>query len=227
MSSRSVQMSRIVAGVFDDHPKAEGAVAALVGAGFAQSEIEQFVVSPAGRHHQLPMGGDEKADQGSTGGEQGALAGVGVGAAVGAVAGLIATPLVGPIAIAGGMAAGAYAGSFAGAMGSLGEPVEKGVVSNIVRPSGVMIAAHAQAPADEDTAARALRQAGARTVEWNSGTWRNGHWTDFDPVADPERIESYDQELQELPPEQREPLGVGDAAALLPERGTDNDPKRP
>jgi hypothetical protein len=182
-------MSRVVAAVFDDNLAADRAVAALSRAGFARDDVARFMVNPPGRHHSLPLGGDEVADQGAEGGEKGALSGVAVGAAVGAAAGLVATPLLGPAAIAGGLAAGAYAGSLAGAVNSLGEPVQEGVASNVVRGAGVMVAVHVRLAADEAPAVVALREGAPNTIEWNTGTWRGGGWIDFDPVAQPERIE--------------------------------------
>jgi hypothetical protein len=184
-------MSRIVAGVFSDNGAADRAIAVLHRIGFGRGDLDRFVLNPPGRHHGLPLGGDEEADKGAVGGEKGALTGVAVGAAVGAVAGLIASPLIGPVAIAGGLAAGAYAGSLAGAVSSLGDPVEKGEASNVVRPAGVMVAVNAPLSVDEKAAGRVLREAGARTVEWDEGIWRNGRWVDFDPVTQPRRIESY------------------------------------
>lgn len=183
-------MSRIVAGVFDDNAAADGAIAELQRAGYVRTDIDRFVVNPPGRHDRLPFGGDQDADPGSVGGETGALSGAAVGGALGAAAGLAVMSLLGPIGLIGGIAAGAYAGSLAGAMRSLGEPVERGLTSNTVRQAGVMVAVNARTPADEQTTARALRDAGARTIEWDEGTWRNGHWADFDPVAQPRRIES-------------------------------------
>jgi len=102
-------MTQIIAGVFDDNAAADRAIEKLHDLGFADNDIDRFDVNPPGRHHGLPLGGDEGADKGAKGGEMGALAGAAVGGAVGAVAGLVASPLIGPVAIAGGLAAGAYA----------------------------------------------------------------------------------------------------------------------
>ena len=183
-------MSRIVAGIFDDNAAADRAIEGLHRAGFTRDDLDRFVLNPPGRHHHLPLGGDEGADQGAMGGEWGALTGAGVGGVIGALAGLLAAPLIGPVAIAGGLAAGAYGGSLIGAMRSLGEPVERGVASNLVRQPGVMIAVNVRATDAEPIAVRALRQAGARTIEWNDGRWRSGRWIDFDPVAQPRRMEA-------------------------------------
>jgi hypothetical protein len=185
-------MTQIIAAVFDDNATADRTIANLHDAGFADDDIDRFAVNPPGRHHKLELGGDEQADQGARGSEMGALAGAAVGGAVGVVAGLVATPLVGPVAIAGGLAAGAYAGSLAGAVHSLGEPVEKGEVSNVVRQAGVMVAVHVDSTDQKDAAVDVLVGNDARTVEWADGLWRHGHWIDFDPVIPPRRIEIAD-----------------------------------
>lgn len=185
-------MTRIIAAVFDDNASAEAAVDELQSFGIRRDDIDRFAVNPPGRHHRLTLGGDERADEGAQGGEMGALAGAAVGGAVGAVAGLVASPLIGPVAIAGGLAAGAYAGSLAGAVNSLGEPVERGDATNVVRQAGMMVAVHVDSRDDEDKAFDVLKARGARTVEWQDGSWRDGHWVDFDPVDTPRRIVSLD-----------------------------------
>src|SRR5436853_4273348 len=181
-------MTQIIAAVFDDNAAADRTVQKLHDVGFADADIERFAVNPPGRHHRLPLGGDQDADEGARGGGLGALAGAALGGALGAVAGLGASPLVGPVAIAGGLAAGAYAGSLAGAMRSLGSPVEKGTANNVVRQAGMMVAVHVDGKENEDAAVDVLRMQGARTVEWSDGLWRHGHWVDFDPVETPRRI---------------------------------------
>ena len=114
-------MTRIVAGVFDDEQSATAAAHELRGSGFNAADLDQFALSPAGRHQGLPLGGDEDADAKAEGGDRGAMTGAAIGTAVGAVAGIAATPLVGPAAIVGAAAAGAYAGSLAGAVNRMGD----------------------------------------------------------------------------------------------------------
>src|SRR5437764_10952687 len=181
-------MTRIIAGVFDDNASANRTIEKLHDVGFTDVDIDRFAVNPPGRHHRLPLGGDQDADEGARGGELGALAGAAVGGALGAVAGLVASPLVGPVAIAGGLAAGAYAGSLAGARRSLGTPIERGDVENVVRQAGVMVAVQVGTTHQEDAALDVLRTNDARTVEWAEGLWRHGHWIDFDPVEKQRRI---------------------------------------
>ena len=110
-------------------------------------------MNPPGRHHGLPLGGDEDADAKAEGGDNGALTGAAIGSAVGAVAGIAATPLVGPIAIAGGAAAGAYAGSLAGAVNKMGDETP----APETRPAGVMVAVNTDSAEDEEVAIDLLR----------------------------------------------------------------------
>jgi hypothetical protein len=179
-------MSRIVAAVFEDEAHAAAATYELRRAGFEAQDLDQFALNPPGRHHQLPLGGDEAADRQAQGGEDGAVAGAMIGGALGAVAGLAATPLVGPAAIAGGLAAGAYAGSLAGAVKTMGGPSQKD--QPITRPAGIMVAVNTEFEEDEEVAVDLMRQKGARMVERADGSWHNGRWVDFDPVKPPHVI---------------------------------------
>lgn len=183
---KGVNMTQIVAGVFDDEQSATAAARELRGAGFEAADLDQFALNPPGRHNQLALGGDEDADAKAKGGDKGALTGAAIGTAVGAVAGLAAMPLVGPVAIAGGAAAGAYAGSLAGAVNKMGddEPAPE------LRPAGVMVAVNADSAEDEEIAVDLLRERGAQMIERAVGAWHNGKWVDFDPVRPPDIIES-------------------------------------
>ena len=100
-------MARIAAAVFADQSTANQAMAALTGLGLGADDVDTFVINPPGRHHALPLGGDEDADDDARPGDRGALKGAAVGGAVGVVAGALATPIVGPAGLAGGIAAGA------------------------------------------------------------------------------------------------------------------------
>jgi hypothetical protein len=180
-------MTTIVAAVFETDAAADRAADELRRAGFESGEVEKFVLTPPGQHHQLETGGDEAADPQAKGSEKGALAAAAVGTAIGAVAGLAATPLVGPAAIAGGAATGAYVGSMAGAMNTMKD--KPATADPVTRPSGVMLAVPAEMDEDEEVAVDLMREAGARMIERADGTWENGHWTDFDPVSPPQVIE--------------------------------------
>lgn len=179
-------MAQIVAGVFDDEQSATAVTRELHEAGFDAGSLDQFALNPPGRHHGLPLGGDQDADPKAEGGEGGAVTGAAIGTAVGAVAGLAATPLVGPIAIAGGAAAGAYAGSLAGAVNRMGDDRPAAAP----RPAGVMVAVNTDSAEDEELAVDLMRDRGARMIERAEGSWRNGKWTDFDPVSAPDIIET-------------------------------------
>jgi hypothetical protein len=179
-------MAHIVAGVFDDEQAATAAAHELHGAGFDAADLDQFDVNPPGRHDALPLGGDEDADRKARGGDAGALQGAALGSAVGAVAGLAATPLVGPIAVAGGAAAGAYAGSLAGGIRRMGD--DRPAPSK--RPAGVIVAVNVDTAEDEELAIDVLRERDARMIERADGAWRNGKWSDFDPVREPDVVEA-------------------------------------
>jgi len=180
-------MSTIVAGVFETEAAAARAAEQLRLAGFEHNELDQFALSPPGRHHQLPLGGDEAADPHAKQGGVGAATGAAIGSAVGAVAGAVATPLLGPAAIPGGLAAGAYVGSLAGAMNSMQS--EPRTNEPITRPAGIMLAVNAEYGEDEEVAVDLMRQAGARMIERADGAWRDGRWVDFDPVRTPQVVE--------------------------------------
>jgi hypothetical protein len=178
--------TRIVGGIFDTQQAAHVARDELLRAGFESHELDEFMVSPPGRHDTLPMGGDEVADAEAKGGEGGALTGAAIGSAVGIVAGLAATPILGPAAIPGGLAAGAYAGSLAGAVRKMGDDP---LPQTLSRPAGVMIAANLDSHDDESLAVGLMKRAGACLIERAEGAWHDGHWVDFDPVRPPQVIE--------------------------------------
>ncbi len=178
-------MTRIVAGVFDNEQAATAAARELRGAGFAAGDLDQFALNPPGRRDVLPLGGDEDADPKAEGGDSGAAKGAAIGTVVGAVAGLAAAPIVGPLGIAGAAAAGAYAGSLAGGVNRMGDDGPRAPP----RPAGVMVAVNAEMSEDEEVAVDLLRDHGARLIERAEGVWRDGKWTDFDPVRAPDVVE--------------------------------------
>ena len=188
-------MTQIVAGIFDDERSATAAAHKLRGAGFDAFDLDQFTLNPPGRHHGLPLGGDEVADDKAEGGDKAAIKGAAIGTAVGAVAGLAAAPLIGPAAVAGGAAAGAYAGSLAGAVQKMGDDTP----APTPRPAGVMVAVNAGTPEDCEVAIDVLRERGARMIERAQGEWRGGKWADFDPVRVPDIVEQH-MTAQQLEP---------------------------
>ncbi|HKQ24947.1 MAG TPA: hypothetical protein VJT81_10950 [Burkholderiales bacterium] len=56
------------------------------------------------------------------------------------------------------------------------------------RRAGVIVAARAKGPADEQTAIQVLQAEGASDIEKAEGKWSSGRWTDFDPVVEPSLI---------------------------------------
>ena len=176
-------MARIAAAVFADQSTANQAMAALAGLGIGADDVDTFVINPPGRHHALPLGGDEAADDDARPGDRGALKGAAVGGAVGVVAGALATPIVGPAALAGGVAAGAYAGALAGALASMGRREEPAA-----RPFGVMVTVNLDHARNDDPVLDALYDGGAQMIERAQGEWHDGRWVDFDPVGHPHPI---------------------------------------
>ena len=180
-------MTTIVAGIFETHDAATHAAHELQRAGFEPGDLEQFVLSPPGRHHELPLGGDELADAHAKGGETGAVGGAAIGSAVGAAVGVVATPLVGPAAIAGGALAGAYVGSLAGAGEAMKDTPQQ--QEPVTRPFGVMLAVNTEVEEDQEVAVDLMRASGARMIERADGSWLDGHWASFDPLKPPEVID--------------------------------------
>ena len=188
-------MSTIIAGRFETQDAANAAVEALQRAGFAQSDVQSFYVSPPGMHGNVPVIDNEQPEVGTShAGEKAAKAAV-AGAAVGLAAGLAAAPLAVPGAVVAGAVAGAgvgaYGSSLAGAVsGSGGGEVERKAERGepVERRSGMMVAINADT-LGADKAIQALRQAGAQDIERATGEWRNGEWTTFNPTARPDFVD--------------------------------------
>jgi hypothetical protein len=96
----------------------------LIGAGFAQGDIEIFYTGPAGRHDVTPFGGDSYSDAGATHMGTGAVSGGVAGGAAGLAVGVLGAALVSvnaPLAlpvILTAAAVGALGGSLAGGVTS-------------------------------------------------------------------------------------------------------------
>jgi hypothetical protein len=170
-------MSRIVAGRFQTLPDAEHAVHELVRAQCSEDDIDLFYTSAPGQHGVFPVGGDEDADPAAKGAERSTLK----GAAIGAGLGLLAGSLAGPLGAAAGAAVGGYTGSLAGTMKGLGENTE----GDARHAAGVMVAVNVPGHAREREVADILSRNGAAPVEALEGEWRDGVWTDFNPVSAP------------------------------------------
>jgi len=183
-------MTRIVAAVFDDEAAATSAAYELRRAGFEAGDLDQFTLNPAGQHGTHPLGGDRDADSQSSGAEESAAAGAAVCGVLGAAVGLAAVPLVGPVAIAGALTTGALLGAVPAGVKAMGDNAEnRGNQQPITRPAGVMVAVNTEFEEDEEVAIDLLRHGGARMVERAEGSWHNGRWGDFDPVAAPRVVD--------------------------------------
>lgn len=175
-------MDQIIAGRFQTKSDADAA-AALLAPYVDSADICIFHNNPPGQHDAYPAGGDEDEDPAAEGADASAAksavaAGLGAGA-IGA--------LGGPVVALAAAATGAYLGSLAGAMHGLGtqdgepEPLQR-------RPAGVMLSVRIADVQNEAKVIAALRARGAADIEHAKGEWRDGDWTDFDPVAAPRLI---------------------------------------
>jgi hypothetical protein len=178
-----VTVATILAGRVGDEERAARASAALAAAGHSGDSIQVFYVNPPGQHARHPLGGDHDADPGAPR-ASGQAEGAAVGAVVGVVAGVAAAavaPLAAPAVIAGLTGVGAHAGGLAGAMRDADDGPND---PTPVRRGGLMIAVRVAPDAVADTAA-ILRTHGVEALERAEGDWRDGDWTDFDPLMPP------------------------------------------
>jgi len=174
----------IIAAQFDESAHADAAIHALrIEAGFTASDVTCMVLSAPGRNAAFPIGGDENKDAGASGGSSGALTGAAVGGVAGAITGVAAAALLGPIGAVATTAIGAYAGSLAGALDNMTDATTQGAASP--RPAGVMVMVHTLAPERRQAAIDVLQRQGARGIEQAEGEWKDGTWTNFDPVMPP------------------------------------------
>ena len=181
-------MSLIVAARFTTFAEAENAARALFDNGFKEADVSIFFVNPPGMHHALRTGGDEYADRSAKGSHHTLMLGAGIGAALGIGIGALLVGILelSPVlaAIAGGI--GAYVGSLIGALNGMRvapQTRDQGA-SMDTRPSGVLLAAHVEL-GTEVFASNLLKNHGGKDVERASGRWRDGKWSDFDPVIPP------------------------------------------
>lgn len=181
-------MTQILIGQFDDFDSAHAAANDLRSLGVSQGDLEIFHLNAPGQHDEYPVGGDEDADRGARKGDEGQLAGAAIGGAAGLALGAAAIPIAGPIAAAAGLAVGAYTGSLHGAVNSMGDtPPQLDVPP---RPAGVRLAVHVLSPSYREHVLAAFRRYDVRSIEESEGTWRDGTWTDFDPVSTPKWLVS-------------------------------------
>jgi hypothetical protein len=178
-------MDQIIAGRFGTKIDADRAAASLKKF-IEPDDICIFQNNAPGQHATYPIGGDEYADPGARGAGSTAAAAAGAGLAAGAVG-----ALGGPAVALAAAAAGAYSGSFAGAVDKLGDDAHQ-TQEPMRRPAGVILAARIADPALEQKAIDALRDKGAADIERAKGKWKEGDWTDFDPVAKPHLVDPSD-----------------------------------
>jgi len=186
---KEARMPNIVAGRFEQQTDADAALAKLMRQGFARDQVTSFFVTPPGEHGKFLIGGDREASPGAKTAGVGAVAGAAIGGAVGIGLGLAATPVVGPVAVPTAGGVGAYMGALAGALGKMEDsptdPRPYAETPPKVRHAGIVVAAHAPEPEQRATALEVLQESGAQDIETAEGHWRDGQWTDFDPVAPP------------------------------------------
>jgi len=175
-------MERIIAGRFQSIDAADTA-AALIAKYVEMSDICVFYNNPPGQHDAYYLGGDEDEDPGAQGAGKSATGMAVVGGLAAGAIGALGGPVV-AIAAAG---AGAFTGSLVGAMAGLGQEDAKPTVLER-RPSGVMLSVRIAKPMNERRVIASLRDVGAECIEQAMGAWRDGRWTDFDPVTVPHLV---------------------------------------
>jgi hypothetical protein len=174
-------MERIIAGRFETKDGAD-AVAASITQYIDAADICIFHNNPPGQHGAYFVGGDEAIDPGADGaGRSAAGAAVAVGLAAGAIG-----ALGGPVVALAAAATGAYVGTLAGALNGLGNHEEKPEP----RPAGIILAVRIANPLNEKRVINTLQAEGAADIEQADGEWREGDWTDFNPVAAPRLVAS-------------------------------------
>ena len=175
-------MERIIAGRFQTKGDADAA-AALLSPYVEAADICIFHNNPPGQHDVLDTGGDEDEDPGAEGAGSSAA---GTAVAAGLTAGAVGA-LGGPVVALAAAATAAHLGSLAGAMNGLGDAGDKPHATDR-RPGGVMLSVRIATPANEKRVIAALRGQGAADIEEADGHWRDGDWTDFNPVAAPHLV---------------------------------------
>ncbi len=181
-------MTTIIAGRFQTFDQAEEVAKALVNADFKQEDVSVFYVNPPGQHDATPIGGDHvDADPGAKESSNQAGTGAAAGGAIGLALGIAATaiPVVGPAVAVAAAGVGAYTGSLAGGLSGAGESDE---LAPVPRRSGILVAVCGSDDHASQRAIEVLGAEGAEDIEVADGTWRDGQWIDFDPVAPPRLI---------------------------------------
>jgi hypothetical protein len=175
-------MEQIIAGRF--HTKGDADVAAaLIAKNVAAADICIFHNNPPGQHDAFPLGGDEDEDPAAQGaGKSTGSTAVAAGLAAGAIG-----ALGGPVVALAAAATGAYVGSLAGAMTGLADH-EGHPHAPARRPVGIIVSVRIAGPGIEKSVIATLRAQGAEDIEQAQGEWRDGDWTDFNPVSAPRLV---------------------------------------
>ena len=176
-------MEQIIAGRFETKGIAD-TVASVLRKFVDDADICIFHNNPPGQHDAYPVGGDEDEDPGAEGAENSA---VGTAVAAGLAAGAIGA-FGGPVVAIAAAAVGAYTGSLVGAVSGLGDH-EDAPGRQDRRPGGIILSVRIASPGNEERVIDALRKEGAADIERAQGEWRDGDWSDFDPVASPRLVD--------------------------------------
>jgi hypothetical protein len=188
-------MARIIAGRFHTQAQADAALGALGAAGFAAEDRSSFYLSAPGQHDLQPMGGDtEHHSEGTKHAGKTAVAGGAIGGVAGLALGTAAAAAMEPgftaVAAAAGAGVGAYAGALAGGVSGSrqSDPRKATPEEPVERKAGIMVAVRADGDGSEDRAIQTLRAHGALEIERAEGEWRDGSWSDFDPLRTPRLV---------------------------------------
>jgi hypothetical protein len=177
-------MERIVAGRFETKDAADSA-AALIAGYVDKSDICIFHNNPPGQHGTSSPGSDEEIDLGAREGEAPAAStALAAGIAAGAI-GAVGGPVI-ALAAAG---VAAYTGSLVGALHGLGGG-NAASDAPTRRPAGVILAVRVGESGAEQRVISDLQHQGAADIEKANGEWRDGDWTDFNPGAAPQLVQS-------------------------------------
>ena len=174
-------MAHIIAGRFETKSKADAAAAAIVRY-VDRSDICIFHNNPPGQHGTTMADSAhvDDADSAATG-ESGAVTALAAGLTAGAI-GLAGGPVT-ALAAAG---IAAYTGSLVGGMSGTQDEESRRLPN--LRPGGVILAVRIARQSSEKFVVDDLKIGGAADIEHAEGEWRDGDWTDFNPLQEPRLI---------------------------------------
>jgi hypothetical protein len=184
-----------IVALFDDYPKAEGAIRELESAGVPSTDVNLIANNAGNRYGNYPQYGVDRparANHTDTG------SGAGIGAVLGGAAGLLAgigalaIPGVGPVVAAGALAAtlagagvGAAVGGLVGALVEAGIPREHAdIYAEAVRCGGTLVTVRTD-DAFSDRVSDILNRHSPVDIEERAESWRQAGWRGFDERAEP------------------------------------------